>query len=190
MNNLKPKGIIRKIDDLGRIVIPKEVRREMGIIEGSTVEFFYDKERDGIFLKRYSVLYSLLDIISDIVKSLKEVSGCEIYVTDCSEVIYQTYVPPVNFRDSIGKPLSKEVFNALHSNCITTNILFNEVDEFPILDGDTLRHCMGVAPIRINGTVIGSVIIYQSKPLSVAQLKLAEMSVSLIVSQVKKGENS
>lgn len=50
---MKPTGIIRRIDDLGRIAIPKEVRRVMGIQDGEPLEIYYSAESKEIILKKY-----------------------------------------------------------------------------------------------------------------------------------------
>ena len=54
VNSLKSTGVIRRIDELGRIVIPKEIRRNLGIRDGENVEIF--TESDSIILKKYNII--------------------------------------------------------------------------------------------------------------------------------------
>ncbi|WP_304841256.1 AbrB/MazE/SpoVT family DNA-binding domain-containing protein [Phocaeicola sartorii] len=59
---MKATGIIRRVDDLGRIVLPKEVRRKVGITEGTPMEIFTDS--DGIVLKKYNTSKELMNVVS------------------------------------------------------------------------------------------------------------------------------
>ena len=68
---MKSTGIIRRIDDLGRIVIPKEIRRTLRIGEGSPMEIFVTKE--GILLKKYHPDTGLLDLLSATAKEVEEI---------------------------------------------------------------------------------------------------------------------
>lgn len=68
---MKATGIIRRIDDLGRIVIPKEIRRTLRIGEGSPMEIFVTEE--GILLKKYYPETSLLDLLSTVDEEVKDI---------------------------------------------------------------------------------------------------------------------
>lgn len=48
-------GVVRHMDDLGRIVIPKEIRRKIGVSEGDAFEIYINEDRDGVVFKKYSV---------------------------------------------------------------------------------------------------------------------------------------
>ena len=67
---MKVTGIIRRIDDLGRVVIPKEIRRDMGICEGDPLEIFYDKDGSVIF-KKYNEAVTYIDRIGSLLCSLE-----------------------------------------------------------------------------------------------------------------------
>jgi AbrB family looped-hinge helix DNA binding protein len=60
--NMKATGIIRRVDDLGRIVLPKEIRRKFGITDGIPMEIFTNS--DGIVLKKYNTSEELLSVVS------------------------------------------------------------------------------------------------------------------------------
>ena len=69
---MKATGIVRRIDDLGRVVIPKEVRQQLGIREGDPLELYMSDDGKGLVLKKYdtaapirSVVNQLADISSD-----------------------------------------------------------------------------------------------------------------------------
>ena len=66
---MKATGIVRRIDDLGRVVIPKEIRRTMRIREGDPLEIFTDRDGEVIF-KKYSPIGELSDFAAQICDSL------------------------------------------------------------------------------------------------------------------------
>ena len=68
---MKATGIVRRIDDLGRVVIPKEIRRTLRIREGAPLEIYVDRS-GGLILKKYSPLKEMADLVGDYVESLNE----------------------------------------------------------------------------------------------------------------------
>ena len=70
---MKATGILRRVDDLGRIVIPKEIRRNLGIAEGDPLEIFVDPTNDMVYFQKYE-----RDSVKNILmKAIKEVKNCE-----------------------------------------------------------------------------------------------------------------
>ena len=82
---MKTTGIIRRIDDLGRIVIPKELRRSLRIKNGDTLEVFVDN--DNIILKKYSPMESIEEAASKYVDSFNQVIKHSVIVCDKDKVI-------------------------------------------------------------------------------------------------------
>ena len=70
---MKATGVVRRIDDLGRIVIPKEIRRNFKINEGDSIEIFVDN--NGIVLKKYSLLDDMVEIASNLVDVVRKIYG-------------------------------------------------------------------------------------------------------------------
>jgi AbrB family looped-hinge helix DNA binding protein len=95
---MKSTGIIRRIDDLGRVAIPKEIRRQLRIREGDPLEIFVD--RDGyILLKKYSPIGELGDFAKEYADSLYESTGHIALITDTDMVIAVSGVQKVKFLD-------------------------------------------------------------------------------------------
>lgn len=82
---MKSTGVVRRIDDLGRIVIPKEIRRNLKIRDGESLEIFIDS--DMIILKKYSRLENMNNTSQNLIDKISELSGYEIMVTDREKVI-------------------------------------------------------------------------------------------------------
>ena len=83
---MKATGIVRRIDDLGRVVIPKEIRRTLRIREGDPLEIFTDREGE-IILKKYSPIGELSAFARQYAESLAHVSGCLAFICDMDQVI-------------------------------------------------------------------------------------------------------
>lgn len=79
---MKATGVIRRIDDLGRIIIPKEIRRQAGVREGSPMEVFLEEDK-SIILKPYSLIGSFSDRIIRIVKEMAKMSHLKLSLYDC-----------------------------------------------------------------------------------------------------------
>lgn len=83
---MKATGIVRRIDDLGRVVIPKEIRRTMRIREGDPLEIFTDREGE-VILKKYSPIGELGIFAKQYADSLAETLSCTVCITDTDQVI-------------------------------------------------------------------------------------------------------
>jgi AbrB family transcriptional regulator (stage V sporulation protein T) len=83
---MKATGIVRRIDDLGRVVIPKEIRRTMRIREGDSLEIFTDRQGE-IILKKYSPIGEMSNFAKDYAESLATTLGCTICITDHDQII-------------------------------------------------------------------------------------------------------
>ena len=78
---MKATGIVRRIDDLGRVVIPKEIRRTLRIREGDPLEIFTDRD-GGVILKKYSPIEELTDFSKEYCDSLQQVIGHVVLIAD------------------------------------------------------------------------------------------------------------
>ena len=83
---MKATGIVRRIDELGRVVIPKEIRRTLRIKDGDPLEIFTD--RDELMLKKYSPIATLEKFSEGTTRSLSDLSGCLAVICDTDEILY------------------------------------------------------------------------------------------------------
>ncbi|MBQ9979984.1 MAG: AbrB/MazE/SpoVT family DNA-binding domain-containing protein [Oscillospiraceae bacterium] len=100
---MKATGIVRRIDDLGRVVIPKEIRRTMRIREGDPLEIYTDKDGEVIF-KKYSPMGELGDFASQICDTLFKTSGHITAVCDRDTIIAVSGVPKRELCDKMIRP--------------------------------------------------------------------------------------
>ena len=83
---MKATGVVRRIDDLGRVVIPKEIRRTLRIHEGDPLEIFTDRE-GGVILKKYSPVGEMTPLAIQYAESLAQVAKCTVCITDHETVV-------------------------------------------------------------------------------------------------------
>ena len=102
---MKATGIVRRIDELGRIVVPKEIRRVLRIREGDPLEIFTDKDGE-IVLKKYSPIGELSAFAQEYVDAIAASLGCGVCVCDRDQIIA---VAGISKKDLLGKSLHREL---------------------------------------------------------------------------------
>lgn len=85
---MKSTGVTRKIDDLGRIVIPKEIRKNLGIRDGESLEIF--TEEDSIILKKHSEIKKFEDLAKKLADLIKNIFKIDVIITDREKIIVST----------------------------------------------------------------------------------------------------
>lgn len=152
---MKATGIVRRIDDLGRIVIPKEIRRTMRIREGDPMEIFTSREGE-ILLKKYSPVGELSEFATSLAESLAQVLGELVCVTDRDYIIAAAGNGKKEFD---GKPLDPQMQNAIDKR--TNVVTSEEADDLMKVSSDDEQSYVrqAVATILSNGDSIGAIII-------------------------------
>lgn len=107
---MKATGIVRRIDDLGRIVVPKEIRKVLRIREGDPLEIFTGKEGE-IVLKKYSPMADLTAFAQQYVEAISQSLGLPVAITDRDSVIAVAGMPK---RELMGKELHSELESVIN----------------------------------------------------------------------------
>ena len=105
---MKATGIVRRIDDLGRVVIPKEIRRTLRIREADPLEIFTDREGE-IILKKYSPIGEMSTFAKQYAESLAQVSGHIALITDRDQFIAVSG----GMKSLLGKSISADLEEVL-----------------------------------------------------------------------------
>ena len=149
---MKATGIVRRIDDLGRGVIPKEIRRTMRIREGDPLEIYTSREGEVIF-KKYSLMGGVDEFAAQICETLNKTTGLTVAVTDRDSVIAAAGSAR---RDLIGKRISPQLEQIMEDRGIYRAVP-NERSVFVTESLD--RYCAAVAaPIISEGDALGLVV--------------------------------
>ncbi|AGB40124.1 stage V sporulation protein T [Halobacteroides halobius DSM 5150] len=183
---MKATGIVRRIDDLGRVVIPKEIRRTMRIREGEPLEIFVD--RDGeVILKKYSPIGELGEFAQEYVDSLAEVTGNIACVLDKDAVVAVAGSKKKKFIDKPASNLAKTVMENQEIKII------NERSEEIFCDGiygedEADFTAQVLVPIVSQGESIGVVALasYQEgSSMGDLEIKLADTAAGFLAKQME-----
>ena len=187
---MKATGIVRRIDDLGRVVIPKEIRRTLRIREGDPLEIFVDREGE-VILKKYSPIGELGTFAKEYAESLYETVGHISMIADRDVIIA---VAGGNKREFLSKPVGKLLEKSLEDrNTIIMNGLENVNDEnIHVIQTDDREYTIKaqvIAPIITQGDPIGAVLIVSKDPgvkLGELEIKLAETAAGFLAKQMEQ----
>ena len=154
---MKATGIVRRIDDLGRVVIPKEIRRTMRIREGDPLEIYTSREGEVIF-KKYSLMGGVDEFAGQICETLNKTTGLSVAVTDRDSIVAAAGGAR---RDLIGKRISAQLEQIMEDRAIYQT----SGEERSVFITDTTdRYCaMVAAPIISEGDALGLVLFVGSE---------------------------
>jgi len=160
VEGLKATGIVRRIDDLGRIVIPIEIRRDMRIRDGDPLEIFVDKNGE-VILKKYSAVAELGPFAQAIVQSLHDTTGHIALLTDRDAVVAVAGAPE---RQFLGKRIGPAALRAMdgRETMIFTPRSHAHAGSTVEEAGGTGTCCFaseGIVPIVVGGDPVGTVIL-------------------------------
>lgn len=180
---MKATGIVRRIDDLGRVVIPKEIRRTLRIREGDPLEIFVD--RDGeVILKKYSPIGELGEFAKEYAESLNETLGHITLITDRDTVIATA---GSSKKDYLEKPVGPDVEKVMEER--KTSITTEESEVQIVRDKWDKFSSRVIVPIIYNGDPIGSVVLLSREDaVSMGELetKLAETAAGFLSKQMEQ----
>ena len=152
---MKATGIVRRIDDLGRVVIPKEIRRTLRIKEGTPLEIFTDREGE-VILKKYSPIGELSIFAREYAEALTQTTGMLSGITDHDQVVAAA---GTGSREFTGKEISRELEEAISERA---GKYLNDRDsaKIPVInDQQTGIFAQVIQPIISSGDAIGAVIL-------------------------------
>ena len=163
---MKATGIVRRIDELGRIVIPKEIRRVLRIREGDPIEIFTDG--DAVVLKKYARIRELGDYAETYCQALTGALGFSAAVTDTETVLF--CAGPMK-KALLRAPLSAPFIERMRERqtiCTSDGFLLSDV-------GAPIRMLASV-PILCGGDVLGTVLL----AIDDVRLRLSETELSIL----------
>ena len=172
---MKATGVVRRIDDLGRIVIPKEIRRNFKINEGDSLEIFVDS--NGIVLKKYSLLDDMVEIAFDLVDVVRKVYGKNVIITDKERVIAAV-------KDLKSEYLSKELTSTIKERIEDRSESLQQESSLIVIDDETITSYF-LVPIIANSDSLGSVILLGDN-ISEEDKTLIRFITSILVKNVEE----
>ena len=183
---MKATGIVRRIDDLGRVVIPKEIRRNLHIREGEPLEIFVDKEGE-IILKKYSPIGELASFANECCDVLYDVLQTSILITDRDSIIA---VAGINKKELVGKEVGESIEQAM----VDRRIISQNADAKKNLQGILQEELIEqeeyfnsglIIPIIAQGDPIGAVVIGSKANLGETESKVAQSMAGVLAKQME-----
>ena len=179
---MKATGIVRRVDDLGRIVIPKEIRRTLKIREGDPLEIYTEKD-GGVIFRKYSPMGELQDFAAQICESIGANTGRIAAVSDRDSIIALCGAPR---RELMDKPNSRELERLMEGRKSyryqpgQTKLRATEASD---------KYHLGVAaPILSQGDLMGCVLLLMDEgdnPLAEEDQRLAQTVAGFLGRQME-----
>lgn len=179
---MKATGIVRRIDDLGRVVIPKEIRRTLRIREGDPLEIYVD--RDGeVILKKYSPIGELGEFAMEYAESLYENTQFTALITDRDHIIASAGSAKKTYQEqAVGQLLEQSMEQR-------KSILITETQEQEVRKDHSLSYTsLVIAPIISGGDPIGSVLLVtqeEGKQMGVMEQKMVETAAGFLAKHME-----
>ena len=183
---MKATGVVRRIDDLGRVVIPKEIRKTLRIKEGDPLEIFTDKEGE-IILKKYSPIGELSEFATEYAETLAKTTGHIACITDKDTVIA---VSGGSKKEYLEQGISPELEQIMDEKENYTSKENNDVS-IPITKNDNnskKNNAQVVYPIIADGDVIGTVTLLskdENVKMSEVEQKVVQSAASFLGTQME-----
>lgn len=177
---MKATGIVRRIDDLGRIVIPKEIRRTMHINEGDPLEI-YTKSEGEIIFKKYSPIGELRSFANQHANILSKIINIPVIICDRDNIIAAA---GISKREIINKPISQELKNILQQRQTYTT-----QKNKPLYPSQEIKNNILVcAPIISSGDLNGAVILLSTNSTFAndVQIKLTQLTAMILAKQISE----
>ena len=151
--NMKATGVVRRIDELGRIVIPKEIRRTLKIREGTPLEI-YSGDNGELLLKKYSPLIDITTVANEVAESIFSTVQKNVIVTNMESVVAASGPNKSNY---INKAIDSQIERLINQRK-TQVVLISEQNVLFFRDSETKSFV--ISPIIEGGDVYGSIIIF------------------------------
>ena len=174
---MKSTGITRRIDDLGRIVIPKEIRKNLKIKENEVLEIFINN--DEIILKKFSPFNDSEKVLSDYIKVINDMTSNDVIITDRDKVILSTK----KLEEKLLNKKLSEYVNDLIENRST--FLSNDMKGIEVIDNEKIKQNYYFIPFIIDSDVVGSIIMFSSKKIDENSKSLLLIASKLLVNYIE-----
>lgn len=184
---MRATGIVRRIDELGRVVIPKEIRRTLRIREGDPLEIYTD--RDGeVILKKYSPIGEMSSFAKDYTESLFRSLGHIACIVDRDQVVAASGVSKKELWD---KPISRDLETAIaNRQTVAINRYAGGKTVAVTSEEDAQGYTAQVlSPIIADGEAIGAVLLLsreQNARMGDTELKVAETAAGIVGRQMEQ----
>ena len=178
---MKATGIVRRVDDLGRIVIPKEIRRTLRIREGDPLEIYTEKD-GGVIFRKYSPMGDMLELSTQLCQSMAEQAGTAVAICDRDAIIALSGAPK---KELLEKPCSSALARLLDQRKVYCYAQSEPL--IPVSEENGKHHLSVAAPILCQGDILGGVLMLAESPIvpGETERKLAQTAANFLGKQME-----
>lgn len=179
---MKATGIVRRVDDLGRIVIPKEIRRTLRIREGDPLEIYTEKD-GGVIFRKYSPMGDLQDFAAQMCEAMGANTGRIAAVADRDSIIALSGAPK---RELVDKPNSQALEKLMEQR---RNYRYTPGENMiKATEESDKYHLAAASPILSQGDLMGCVMLLMADdntPLVEGEQKLVQTVAGFLGKQME-----
>lgn len=177
---MKATGIIRRIDELGRIVIPKEIRKTLRIKEGESLEIYVDNS-DNIILKKYSLMKKMEDFAQDFTDSIHSFIKHNVLICDNDTILAISGSLKKEYNQ---KEISEEMETKIKRR---ENMIEKHTKKISITDQKDIEGTFAVSPIIVNGDTAGLVmVISENEPVDDIDFKIVQIAAKFLETHLQE----
>ena len=167
---MKQTGVVRKIDELGRIVLPKEIRRNLGIRDGESLEIFVDEK--GVYLQKFSKISDLREISMELCTDVYDLMNINVLILDRDKIIASSN------KELYGKKIPKMIDKLMEER------ESYESKEESFFD-DSLNKYFLMKPIIVSTDCLGMIIFYKDKGFEEWERNFSKFLSQLFVRKIE-----
>lgn len=175
-------GIVRRIDELGRVVIPKEIRKTLRIKEGDPLEIYADKE--NLVIKKYSPITSIDDFVKIVADGIEELTERVCLITDNDKILY---ISKGKLKEVVGKNISENLIKVLKERKSVVSSRIDGGTIYSICDGyDFQSENQIIVPIISNGDCYGACVLFdkdKTSHLDGEDVKIVQLGATFLSKQ-------
>lgn len=168
---MKQTGVVRKIDELGRIVLPKEIRRNLGIRDGESLEIFVDEK--GVYLQKFSKISDLREISMELCTDVYDLMNVNVLILDRDKIIASSN------KELYGKKIPKMIDKLMEER------ESYESKEEEIFFDDNLNKYFLMKPIIVSTDCLGMIIFYKNKGFEEWERNFSKFLSQLFVRKIE-----
>ena len=176
---MKATGIIRRIDELGRIVVPKEIRRNLRIKEGENLEIFVDSN-ENIVLKKHSLIKKMDDLAQNFTDAIYSFIKNNVIISDNNTILAASGNMK---KEYLNKPISTELENKINRR---EEMIEKHNKSISIIEDKQINATYAISPIIVNGDTVGTVMIFsEDKEVDDIDYKLVQIASKFLTSHLE-----
>lgn len=176
---MKATGIIRRIDELGRIVVPKEIRRNLRIKEGENLEIFVDSN-ENIVLKKHSLIKKMDDLAQNFTDAIYSFIKHNVIISDNNTILAASGTMK---KEYLNKPISVELENKINRR---EEMIEKHNKSISIIEDKQINATYAISPIIVNGDTVGTVMIFsEEKEVEDIDYKLVQIASKFLTSHLE-----